>query len=112
MENQLEKKIENEMENEMEAGIILGLYWGNIWIMENQMETTIMDVQMEKMENDMEDGVIRGIVGMHISYRHGFLSGDYIWRCTKLQEEPYVRLYPRQQMPAKKRTRGQRWGAW
>ena len=35
--------------------LILGLYWGNIGIMENQMETTIMENQMEKkMENEME----------------------------------------------------------
>ena len=37
----------------------MGVYWGNIGIMKNQMETTIMENQMEKkMENEMETGVI------------------------------------------------------
>ena len=36
-------------------GVILGLEWGNIGIMENKMETTTMENQMEKkMENEME----------------------------------------------------------
>ena len=34
---------------------VYGIYWGNIGIMENKMETTIMENQMEKkMENEME----------------------------------------------------------
>ena len=42
----------------MVATINMGVYWGNIGIMENQMETTIMENQMEKkMENEMETGV-------------------------------------------------------
>ena len=39
-----------------------GLYWGNIGIMENKMETIIMENQMEKkMENEMETGIILGL---------------------------------------------------
>ena len=41
------------MENKMEI-----VYWGNIGIMENRMETTTMENQMEKkMENEMETGI-------------------------------------------------------
>ena len=34
-------------------------YWGYMGIMENKMETTIVENQMEKkMENEMETGII------------------------------------------------------
>ena len=47
----------------METTIV---YWGNIGIMENKMETTIMENQMEKkMENEMET-TITGILGISI----------------------------------------------
>ena len=40
-------------------GVILGLYWGYMGIMENKMETTIMENQMEKkMENEMETTIM------------------------------------------------------
>ena len=40
----------------------MGLYWGYIGVVENQMETTIMENQMEKtMENEMETGIILGL---------------------------------------------------
>ena len=43
--------------------LISVVYWGNIGIMENQMETTIMENQMKKkMENEMETGIILGVV--------------------------------------------------
>ena len=47
------------MENEMETGIILGLYWGNIGIMENQMETTIVYWGfIGRMEKNMEATIV------------------------------------------------------
>ena len=108
--------MEKKMENDMETGIILGLYWGNIGVRENQMETTIMDDQMEKMENEMEDGVIRGIIGMQgMGSLVGIILGallNYRRNPMSTVKGPYARLYPRQQTSAKKRTRGQRWAAW
>ena len=54
---------------------------GNIGIMENKMETTIMENQMEKkMENEMETGIIQGIYWDNGKENGNYYLGFYVHR--------------------------------